>query len=59
MEYSSDTSPLFKFAQAQLPVVVLMSGERWCRTLLSPSARQLDAGLRELRQRGAEAEKRV
>lgn len=49
MEYDSNTSPMFKFAQAQLPVVILLVEERWCRTLLSPSVREVEAGLEELK----------
>lgn len=49
MEYSSETSPMFKFAQAQLPVVVLVIEGRWCRTLLSPKIGEVEGKLEELR----------
>lgn len=48
MEYSSQTSALCKFAQAQLPVVVFMCADRWCRTLLGPTGKEVAAGVEEL-----------
>lgn len=49
MEYTSHTSPMFKFAQAQLPVVIFIYTERWCKTLLSPSVREVERGLEDLK----------
>ena len=48
MEHSSETSPMFKFSQAQLPVVILILEGEWCRTLLSPTVTELGAGIEEL-----------
>lgn len=53
MEYSSETSPMFKFTQAQLPVVIFVYTERWCKTLLSPTLEEVEAGLEELRGKAA------
>lgn len=49
MEYSNQTSPMFKFAQAQLPVVIFVYTDRWCQTLLSPTVKKFEAGLGELK----------
>lgn len=55
MEYSSETSALFKFTQAQLPIVVLICGERWCRTLLGLTVEEVERGLGELQDKANEA----
>lgn len=54
MELQSETSMLFKFSPNQLPVTVLMVGDRWCRTVMGDDLRELEGALGEL---GREAEK--
>ena len=51
METTPETSPMFKFAPNQLPVVILLSEGRWCRTLMSPTIKELEAGIGELLER--------
>lgn len=48
MELSSETSPMFKFAPNQLPVLVLMVKGMWCRTIMGANVRELEAGIEEL-----------
>jgi len=48
MEHNSETSPMFKFSQAQLPNVILIVEGKWCRTLLSPTVKEVEAGIEEL-----------
>lgn len=54
MEYSNQTSPMFKFAQAQLPVVIFMVADRWCKTLLSPTVKEVESGIEELKEKARE-----
>lgn len=54
IEYSNQTSPMFKFAQAQLPVVIFMCADRYCETLLSPTIQEVDARLVKLKKKAWE-----
>lgn len=54
IEYSNQTSPLFKFSQAQLPVVIFTCADRYCKTLLSPKVKEVEAGLDELKTKAEE-----
>ena len=51
LDFSNETSMMFKFSPNQLPVVVLMRA-RWCRTLMSPSMKELRAGIENLMSQG-------
>lgn len=53
MELTIDTSSLFKFAPSQLPVLVLMHSDSWCKTLMGADMSALEAGVQELRQAAA------
>ncbi|KAK5121830.1 hypothetical protein LTR85_004705 [Meristemomyces frigidus] len=48
MELSSETSPMFKFAPNQLPVLVLMVRTNWAKTIMGADAKELEAGIQEL-----------
>ena len=48
MELSSETSPMFKFAPNQLPVLVFVVKKTWCRTIMAANVRELEAGLGDL-----------
>ena len=48
LDFSNETSMMFKFSPNQLPVVVLISEGCWCRTLMSPSVKELESGIGEL-----------
>ncbi|KAK4543509.1 hypothetical protein LTR36_005403 [Oleoguttula mirabilis] len=48
MELSSETSPMFKFAPNQLPVLVFMVTETWCRTIMGANAKELETGIGEM-----------
>ena len=51
MENTPETSPMFKFAPNQLPVVILISEGRWAKTLMSPSIEEVERGIGELVER--------
>lgn len=48
MELSSETSPMFKFAPNQLPVLVLMVKETWARTIMGANSTELEMGIEEM-----------
>ena len=48
MELTSETSPMFKFAPNQLPVLVFLVKKTWCRTRMGADVKGLEAGLVEL-----------
>ena len=48
LNFTSETSMMFKFSPNQLPVVVLMCNGTWCKTLMSPSLKELESGIEEL-----------
>ncbi|QIW97965.1 hypothetical protein AMS68_003483 [Peltaster fructicola] len=45
MELSSKTSPLFKFTANQLPILVFICGDSWCRTAMAANKKDLSEGL--------------
>jgi hypothetical protein len=49
MDYSDTTSPLMKFAPNQLPVLIVMHGESWCRTVMGADRKRMQALLQELK----------
>jgi thioredoxin-like negative regulator of GroEL len=48
MEFNSCTSMMFKFAPNQLPVIPLMYGGRWCRTVTTANMQDLEPLIHEL-----------
>ncbi|KAF2161724.1 hypothetical protein M409DRAFT_27781 [Zasmidium cellare ATCC 36951] len=48
LEFSRDTSMLFKFSPNQLPVTVLRVGDRWCKTVMGANIKGLEDALGEL-----------
>ena len=51
MDYSDTTSSLMKFAPNQMPVLVVMYGENWCRTIIGGDRKALERLLGELREK--------
>ena len=51
MENTPETSPMFKFAPNQLPVVIFISEGKWAKTLMSPTIEEVERGLEELVER--------
>lgn len=48
MDSTPETSPMFKFAPTQLPVVLLISEGKWAKTLNIPSIGEVEKGIKEL-----------
>ena len=48
MDFNSATSHMFKFAPNQLPVITLMYGGRWCKTVMGADVGALKAGIGEM-----------
>jgi hypothetical protein len=48
LEFTNQTSMMFKFAPNQLPVISLMCNGNWCKTLLSPTIQELKQGVEEM-----------
>lgn len=48
MDSTPETSPMFKFAPTQLPVVLLISEGKWAKTLNVPSIEEVEKGVEEL-----------
>ena len=48
MDHTPETSPMFKFAPTQLPVVVLIREGVWAKTLMSPTIKEVEKGVEEL-----------
>ena len=48
MDSTPETSPMFKFAPTQLPVVLLISEGKWAKTLNVPSIGEIEKGIKEL-----------
>jgi thioredoxin-like negative regulator of GroEL len=48
MEFNNRTSMMFKFAPNQLPVIPLMYGGRWCRTVTAANMQDLEPLIEEL-----------
>ena len=48
LELTSETSPMFKFAPNQLPVLVFVVKKTWCRTIMGANVRDLEAGIADL-----------
>lgn len=49
MDYSNTTSALMKFAPNQMPVLIAMVGERWCRSILGADRKALEGLLKDLK----------
>lgn len=48
LDFNHETSMLFKFSPNQLPVTVLMVGDRWCKTVMGANPKVLEDALGEL-----------
>lgn len=48
LDFNHETSMLFKFSPNQLPVTVLMVGDRWCKTVMGANMKRLEDALGEL-----------
>ncbi|KAK4554880.1 hypothetical protein LTR86_008028 [Recurvomyces mirabilis] len=48
MEFTNATSMMFKFAPNQLPVIPLMVGGQWCRTVTAANMKDFEPLLQEL-----------
>lgn len=48
MDSTPETSPMFKFAPTQLPVVLLISEGKWAKTLQVPLIGEIEKGIKEL-----------
>lgn len=48
LDFSSETSAMFKFSPNQLPVVVFLCKGPWSRTMMSPNVQQLEGGIEEM-----------
>lgn len=48
LEFNNQTSMLFKFSPNQLPVTVLMVGDRWCKTVMGANLKGLESAVEEL-----------
>ena len=54
LEITSETSAMFKFSPNQLPVVVFMCKGPWSKTLMSPTVKEFEDGIKELLERSTE-----
>lgn len=48
MDYTTETSFMFKFASNQLPITVLMVGERWARTVTGAELGEIERMVEEM-----------
>ncbi|KAK4507373.1 hypothetical protein PRZ48_001108 [Zasmidium cellare] len=48
LDFNNETSMLFKFSPNQLPVTVLMVGDRWCKTVMGANMKNLEDTLSQL-----------
>lgn len=48
MDSTPETSPMFKFAPSQLPVVLLISEGKWAKTINVPTIEEAEKGVKEL-----------
>ncbi|EME48639.1 hypothetical protein DOTSEDRAFT_49073 [Dothistroma septosporum NZE10] len=48
LEFTSETSMMFKFSPNQLPVTVFMVRDSWAKTVMGPDLREVEAALEEL-----------
>lgn len=48
LDFNHETSMLFKFSPNQLPVTVLMVGDRWFKTVMGANMKTLEHALEEL-----------
>ena len=51
LEFTNETSMMFKFAPNQLPVTVLMCNDNWCKTILGANMAGLERAIEELLQK--------
>ena len=51
MDSTPETTPMFKFASSQLPVVLLISEGRWAKTINVPTIAEVEKGVEELLKR--------
>lgn len=56
LDFSTETSMMFKFSPNQLPVLVLISEGHWARTLMSPTIQELESGVAELLKRSGKSQ---
>ena len=50
MDYCDTTSSLMKFAPNQMPVLVAMYGENWCRTILGADRKGIEGLILDLKE---------
>jgi thioredoxin-like negative regulator of GroEL len=48
MDSTPETTPMFKFASSQLPVVLLISEGKWAKTINVPTIGEVEKGVKEL-----------
>ena len=46
LDFSSETSAMFKFSPNQLPVIVFLCKGPWSKTMMSPNVEQLEDGIK-------------
>jgi thioredoxin-like negative regulator of GroEL len=51
MDSTPETTPMFKFASSQLPVVLLISEGKWAKTINVPTIGEVEKGVEELLKR--------